>query len=86
MTVQTNTETHMDWNRVEGNWKQLTGKVKKQWGQLTDDRTSIKRDALEAIVPDGFSISSWTRRLCEVFADEYAILACAIHGLLIRSM
>ena len=27
----------MDWNRVEGNWKQVTGKVKEQWGKLTDD-------------------------------------------------
>ncbi|SFG93075.1 CsbD-like [Ensifer sp. OV372] len=27
----------MDWNRVEGNWKQIKGKVKEQWGKLTDD-------------------------------------------------
>jgi uncharacterized protein YjbJ (UPF0337 family) len=27
----------MDWNRVEGNWKQLKGKVKEKWGNLTDD-------------------------------------------------
>jgi uncharacterized protein YjbJ (UPF0337 family) len=27
----------MDWNRVEGGWKQFTGKVKEQWGKLTDD-------------------------------------------------
>jgi hypothetical protein len=27
----------MDWNRVEGNWKQLKGKIKEQWGKLTDD-------------------------------------------------
>ena len=27
----------MDWNRVEGNWKQVKGKVKEKWGQLTDD-------------------------------------------------
>ena len=27
----------MDWNRVEGNWKQAKGKVKEQWGKLTDD-------------------------------------------------
>ena len=40
----------MDWNRVEGNWKQLKGKVKEQWGNLTDDDlTSIngQRDQLE---------------------------------------
>ncbi|MGB9001881.1 MAG: CsbD family protein, partial [Pseudolabrys sp.] len=22
----------MDWNRVEGNWKQMKGKVKEKWG------------------------------------------------------
>jgi uncharacterized protein YjbJ (UPF0337 family) len=30
----------MDWNRIEGNWKQLKGEVKKQWGSLTDDDLS----------------------------------------------
>ena len=27
----------MNWDRVQGNWKQFAGKVKEQWGQLTDD-------------------------------------------------
>jgi len=27
----------MNWDRIEGNWKQLTGHVKAQWGKLTDD-------------------------------------------------
>ena len=27
----------MDWNRIEGNWKQFKGKIKEQWGHLTDD-------------------------------------------------
>ena len=27
----------MDWNRVEGNWKQVRGKIKEEWGKLTDD-------------------------------------------------
>ena len=27
----------MNWDRIEGNWKQFKGKVKEQWGQLTDD-------------------------------------------------
>jgi uncharacterized protein YjbJ (UPF0337 family) len=27
----------MDWNRVEGNWKQFKGMIKEKWGQLTDD-------------------------------------------------
>ncbi|MGC4060941.1 MAG: CsbD family protein [Aquabacterium sp.] len=27
----------MNWERIEGNWKQLKGKVIEQWGKLTDD-------------------------------------------------
>ncbi len=27
----------MNWDRVQGNWKQFSGKVKQKWGQLTDD-------------------------------------------------
>ena len=27
----------MDWNRIEGNWKQFGGRVKEKWGKLTDD-------------------------------------------------
>jgi uncharacterized protein YjbJ (UPF0337 family) len=30
----------MNWDRVQGNWKQFTGKVKEQWGKLTDDDIS----------------------------------------------
>lgn len=27
----------MNRNRIEGNWKQVKGKVQEQWGKLTDD-------------------------------------------------
>ncbi len=27
----------MNWDTVKGNWKQMTGKVKEEWGDLTDD-------------------------------------------------
>ena len=27
----------MNWDRIEGGWKQFSGKVKEQWGKLTDD-------------------------------------------------
>jgi uncharacterized protein YjbJ (UPF0337 family) len=29
--------TVMNWDTVKGNWKQMTGKVKEEWGELTDD-------------------------------------------------
>jgi len=31
----------MDWDRVQGSWKQLTGRVKEKWGKLTDDDMSV---------------------------------------------
>ena len=27
----------MNWDQIEGNWKQFNGKVKEKWGDLTDD-------------------------------------------------
>jgi uncharacterized protein YjbJ (UPF0337 family) len=27
----------MNWDRIEGNWKQFSGKVQQQWGKLTND-------------------------------------------------
>ena len=49
----------MDWNRVEGNWKQLKGKVKEQWGRLTDDDLDViagKRDQLEGKIQERYGI------------------------------
>ena len=39
----------MNKDTVEGNWKQFKGKVKEQWGKLTDDDFDViagKRDQL----------------------------------------
>lgn len=43
----------MDWDRIEGNWKQFAGKVKEKWGDLTDDeiaQTNGKSEQLEGLV------------------------------------
>ena len=31
----------MNWDIVEGNWKQFKGKAKAQWGKLTDDQLDV---------------------------------------------
>ncbi len=39
----------MNQDRIEGNWKQFKGKLKEQWGKLTDDDIDViagKRDQL----------------------------------------
>jgi hypothetical protein len=48
--ISTHMEMAMDWNRVEGNWKQLKGAAKEKWGKLTDDDLNIiegRREQLE---------------------------------------
>ena len=27
----------MNWDRIQGNWKQMTGSLRSKWGKLTDD-------------------------------------------------
>ena len=39
----------MNQDRIQGRWKQLKGKVKEQWGKLTDDDLDViagRRDQL----------------------------------------
>ncbi len=40
----------MNWDQVSGSWKAMKGKVKEQWGKLTDDDLDVingKQDQLE---------------------------------------
>ena len=40
----------MDWDRIEGNWKQFKRKAKERWGKLTDSDLAVihgRRDRLE---------------------------------------
>ena len=50
----------MDWNRIEGNWKQLKGKIREQWGNLTEDdleKIAGKREQLEGKIQERYGIS-----------------------------
>ena len=40
----------MNWDRIEGNWNQMTGAVKSQWGDLTDDEITEARGNREQLV------------------------------------
>ncbi len=65
----------MNRDQISGNWKQLTGKVKEQWGKLTDDDMAMiegQRDQLVGRVQERYGIakekaeeqvSEWERKL-----------------------
>lgn len=50
----------MDWNRVEGNWKQAKGKIKAQWGRLTDNDIDViegNREQLEGKIQERYGLA-----------------------------
>ncbi len=65
----------MNWNQIKGNWTQFQGKVKEQWGDLTDNEiTEIEghRDQLVGRIQERYGIAreeaerqvnSWERSL-----------------------
>ena len=49
----------MNWDRIEGNWKQFSGKVKEKWGQLTDDDLGAldgRREQLEGKIQERYGL------------------------------
>jgi uncharacterized protein YjbJ (UPF0337 family) len=50
----------MNWDRIEGNWKQIKGKAQEQWGELTDDDLDVvagKREQLVGKVQESYGIA-----------------------------
>lgn len=50
----------MDWNIIEGNWKQFKGVVQQKWGKLTDDQLDViagKREQLAGSVQATYGIT-----------------------------
>ncbi len=62
----------MNWDQVQGQWKQFKGKVKEKWGKLTDDDlTSIagKRDQLAGHLQKRYG---WAKDQAEREVDEFS--------------
>ena len=50
----------MNWDRIEGNWKQFKGQVKEQWGKFTDDELDVvagKRDQFLGKLQEKYGIT-----------------------------
>jgi uncharacterized protein YjbJ (UPF0337 family) len=54
------TECVMDWNRIEGNWKQFKGRAKEKWGRLTDDDLDVvngRQEQLEGKIQERYGLA-----------------------------
>jgi uncharacterized protein YjbJ (UPF0337 family) len=50
----------MNWDQLEGQWKQVKGSAKTQWGKLTDDDLDIiagKRDQLVGKIQEHYGLA-----------------------------
>jgi len=50
----------MNWDKVQGEWKQFKGKIKEQWGRLTDDeldKISGRREQLSGAIQKRYGIA-----------------------------
>jgi uncharacterized protein YjbJ (UPF0337 family) len=65
----------MNWDQIEGMWKQVMGKVKEKWGKLTDDDLQMiagKRDQLIGKIQQRYGIAKdEAERQVEEFARSY---------------
>jgi uncharacterized protein YjbJ (UPF0337 family) len=50
----------MNWDVIEGNWKQAKGKIKEQWGKLSNDQLDMvsgKRDQLVGKIQECYGVA-----------------------------
>jgi uncharacterized protein YjbJ (UPF0337 family) len=62
----------MNWDRIEGNWKQIRGHAREKWGKLTDsdfEAIAGKRDQLVGRIQERYGIA---RDEAQKQADEWA--------------
>ncbi len=62
----------MNWDQIEGNWKQLTGKAQAKWGEITDDewhKVEGRREEIVGLVQERYGES---REAAERQVDEWS--------------
>jgi uncharacterized protein YjbJ (UPF0337 family) len=72
----------MTWDRVQGNWKQLKGKVREKWAKLTDDHVNAiegRREVLAGQLQEAYGIgkdeaerqiNDWQKSIEEMAGDR----------------
>jgi uncharacterized protein YjbJ (UPF0337 family) len=64
----------MNWDIIEGDWKQFKGHVKAKWGKLTDDNLDLiagRREQLAGRLQQAYGI---TRDQAEVQVKAFEVL------------
>jgi len=62
----------MNWERIEGNWKQFKGKAQQKWGELTNDDLDVVQGRKEELVGHIQKRKGIARDEAEREVDEWA--------------
>ena len=89
----------MNWDRIQGSWKQVTGQAKEQWGKLTDDDLDVvggRRDQLAGKIQERYGVAKedaekqigeWERKATDSWFDKkYSSSARASNARLVMSV
>jgi uncharacterized protein YjbJ (UPF0337 family) len=60
VVVHTAEVIDMNWDIVEGNWKQFKGRIRVRWGKLTDDQLDLiagKRIELAGKIQEAYGVT-----------------------------
>lgn len=61
----------MNWDQVQGNWKQFKGKAQQVWGDFTDDELDIIQGKREELVGRLQTKYGYTKERAEQEADRW---------------
>lgn len=62
----------MNWDQIEGNWKQMAGRVKEKWGLLTDSEilaAAGKREQLAGLLQERYG---YAKQQADQALDEFS--------------
>jgi len=62
----------MNWDQVEGKWKQYKGQAKEKWGKLTDDDLDVIDGRRQQLVGKLQERYGTAKEVAEKQADEFA--------------
>ncbi len=61
----------MNWDQIQGNWKQVTGQVREKWGRLTDSDLTViagRREQLAGLLQERYG---YAKEKAEQELDEF---------------
>lgn len=63
----------MNWDVIEGKWKQFSGEVQAQWGKLTDDDLDVIAGNKDKLVGKLQERYGWSKNEAESKVEQWKI-------------